>query len=78
MTRAFEVRREIRPTRLDQPCKCILATHPEFEGHLEREHAEEPCSGSWGWNPPCGGCINCIAAQAYYYQHLAEVDPDAV
>lgn len=23
--------------------------------------------GGWGWDPPCGGCARCMAAQFSYY-----------
>jgi hypothetical protein len=50
-------------------CDCMLVNNPSFGPHLEKEHTNERCSGSWGWDPPCGGCINCILAQAAYYEH---------
>lgn len=54
-----------------EPCGCILADHPEFEGHTNDDHLAESCSGRWTYDPPCGGCLNCLAAQAYYYRDLA-------
>lgn len=53
-------------------CECILADHPEFEGHTNEDHQKSYCSGFWTSQPPCGGCINCLAAQGYYYRELAE------
>jgi len=48
-------------------CDCLLKDHPGFEGHTQEDHDKERCTGSWSYDPPCGGCINCITAQAYYY-----------
>lgn len=51
----------------EKDCDCILAQHPEFEGHKVSEHNDEYCPGSWTFDPPCGGCINCLAVQQHYY-----------
>jgi hypothetical protein len=48
-------------------CMCPLKDAPEYEGHTEAEHRDEQCTGGWTFDPPCGGCINCRAAQALYY-----------
>jgi hypothetical protein len=58
-------------------CDCILATHPEFDGHTEGDHERERCTGRWTSEPPCGGCLNCLAAQAYYYADLAKREAGA-
>lgn len=58
---------EYRPTRSDAPCRCLLSEHPDFGPHAVREHEEERCTGRWTFDPPCGGCINCLLAQAHYY-----------
>lgn len=73
----LDVRREIRPTHRDVPCTCLLASEEVggFGEHLVREHDEEPCSGTWGWDPPCGGCINCILAQVHYYAEGTDDTP---
>lgn len=52
----------------DDPCDCILVDLQVFGPHTVGEHRREPCSGSWTFDPPCGGCINCLEAQAHYYR----------
>ena len=52
----------------DETCDCILSATPEFGPHTVGEHRREPCPGSWTFDPPCGGCINCLEAQAHYYR----------
>lgn len=60
---------------MSTPCDCILSDHPAFGPHTQEDHDKEPCKGTWTFDPPCGGCINCLAAQAYYYRSLEEGKP---
>jgi len=49
-------------------CHCILNEDPQWIGHTNSEHDAEGCKAGWTMcGPPCGGCINCIAAQMAYY-----------
>lgn len=48
-------------------CDCPLKDDPGYEGHTNTDHWNERCTGGWTFDPPCGGCINCAAAQAAYY-----------
>ena len=55
----------------DDLCSCILADKEgPYAGHTDQDHEDEECSGRWTYEPPCGGCINCDAARAYYYRML--------
>jgi hypothetical protein len=56
-------------------CQCEALTVAGV-GHYEVDHDKERCSGSWGWDPPCGGCINCITAQAVYYRETERKEHD--
>lgn len=48
-------------TEEDRPCTCVAATHPEHgDGHSVAQHRLDSCH-AW---PPCGGCYDCLAAQA--------------
>lgn len=54
-------------------CDCILSSPGSpYEGHIDADHEREQCQGTWTDEPPCGGCINCDMARAYYYQRKAE------
>lgn len=35
--------------------------------------AYDSCGG-WTWDPPCGGCDNCLAAQFCYYSEWDSYD----
>lgn len=52
-------------------CDCILNDPGSpWGGHARGEHDKELCPGRWTDEPPCGGCINCDMARAYYYAEL--------
>lgn len=53
-------------------CMCQLQEHPSYAGHTGSDHESERCSGSWTFDPPCGGCINCDLARAVYYERGGE------
>jgi hypothetical protein len=44
-------------------CTCIVAVY-EYP-HTGPEHDAAYCGG-WTWDPPCGGCYDCIIAQIAY------------
>lgn len=54
-------------------CDCILNDGEDspYYGHTQADHETTACSGRWTSEPPCGGCINCDMARAYYYQQDA-------
>ena len=49
------------------PCDCNI-DHPEAINAGDHHRIAEHTS-CWGW-PPCGGCHDCLAAQARYYDGL--------
>ena len=59
-------------------CDCILNEGEEsyWYGHTQADHERQRCSGMWTYEPPCGGCINCDMARAYYYSERAKVEQD--
>lgn len=60
---------------MDELCDCILSgPGSPYEGHTNADHDRERCSGRWTDEPPCGGCINCDMARAYYYEQQQRVE----
>lgn len=52
------------------PCDCPMSLDLEHgDPHTLSDH--DGCGG-WGYDPPCGGCHDCVAAQWAHYDRLAK------
>jgi hypothetical protein len=49
---------------------CECAANEGDAIHVESDHKYD--CGGWTYDPPCGGCYQCIAAQVLYYRYLDE------
>lgn len=59
------------PDRLEPtqgPCACLVAL--DQYPHTIAEH-DRTWRGGWTWDPPCGGCFECVCQQIRYYERIA-------
>lgn len=54
----------------DAPCTCPLVDDPEIGAHTELEHHQDSCGGISA-PAPCGGCYDCLLAQAAHARRTA-------
>ncbi|MEV0237546.1 hypothetical protein [Nonomuraea sp. NPDC050786] len=57
-----------------KPCTC--PDTPEWENYHHPDCPDYTSCGGWGWEPPCGGCDYCMAAQDSYYRSLENNQTD--
>jgi len=54
----------------EETCDCAYG---EVDGHTRAAHLNDSCGG-WTFDPPCGGCYQCLAMQAAYYNREDTAD----
>jgi hypothetical protein len=59
---------------LNDYIECECPASGPHDGHYVSEHRKSSCPGAWTMDPPCGGCVNCLAAQGAYYFNAALAD----
>lgn len=70
-----EIHQRERVLHLDDECGC--AEKYGFEPHTNREHERQSCGLSHTMNGPelpCGGCYDCMIAQAEHYKEKDHAD----
>lgn len=50
----------------EKDCDCRF-TELIWGPHKVGEHYTPKSCGGWTFNPPCGGCLQCVIAQYLYY-----------